>query len=208
MEDMLKSKQPKREIVIGVTGHRWIEETREIHAAIDQVTERILQTYPHHMLMVLSPLAQGADRVIAKRLLHHQGTKLTAILPIPLEKYLTDFPSDESKIEFHHLLDQAEEIIELPHPTSRDEAYAAAGRYILDHCDLLIAIWDGQVAKGKGGTGEIVHIARERCLPIAWIQHVQKNHDVGEGVYQDERVDRIRFERFSPQSSLPDDGEK
>jgi hypothetical protein len=208
MEDMLTSKPPKREIAIGVTGHRWVKETREIRAAIDQVIERILQTYPDHMLLILSPLAQGADRVVAKRLFPHQGSKLIAILPMPIEKYLNDFPSDDSKIEFHHLLDQAEQIIELPLPASRDEAYVAVGKYILDHCDLLIAIWDGQVAKGKGGTGEIVRIARERSLPIAWIQYLQKDEDTGEEGNQDEIVVRIQFERFSPQSSLPDDGEK
>ena len=207
MEDMLKSEQPKRDIAIGVTGHRWIEETREILAAIDHVIERIHQMYPGHNLTVLSPLAQGADCVVAKRLLCDQGTNLTAILPMPIDQYLTDFPSEEVKSEFHHLLEQAGEIIELPHPTSRDEAYAAVGKYILDHCDLLIAIWDGQVAKGKGGTGEIVSIARERGLPIAWIECVQKDDDTGEKDYQDETVIRIQFERFSPQNSTPDDGE-
>ncbi len=144
---------------------------------------------------------------MAKYLLHDQGTKLTAILPMPIDQYLMDFPSEEAKFEFHNLLDQAEEIIELPHPSSRDEAYAAVGKYLIDHCDLLIAIWDGQVAKGKGGTGEIIQIARERGLPLAWIQHVQKDHDVTERVHQDESVVRIQFERFSPQNSKPGDGE-
>jgi hypothetical protein len=159
------------------------------------------------MLTVLSPLAEGADRILTKGFLHHQGTKLTAILPMSIEKYLMDFPSDESKIEFHHLLDQAEETIELPHRASRDEAYAATGKCILDHCDLLIAVWDGQAAKGEGGTGEIVRIARERGLPIAWIQHAPKDHGAGEKIHQDERVIRIRFERFSTKNSALDDGE-
>lgn len=203
---MHNSHQVKRDITIGVTGHRWIEETREVLAAIDHVIEKIHQLYPGHNLTVLSPLAQGADRVVAKHLLHQQGTQLIAILPMPIDQYLTDFPSDKAKVEFHHLLDQAGEIIELPQPTSRDEAYAAVGKYTLDHCDLLIAIWDGQVAKGKGGTGEIVHTARERGLPLAWIQHVQRDHDVDEKIHQYESVIRIQFERFSPEISTPDDG--
>ncbi len=204
---MPKSEQPRHTVAIGVTGHRWIEETREILSAIDHVMERIHQMYPDHNLIVLSPLAQGADQVVAKCLLRDQGTKLTAILPMPIEQYLTDFPTDESKSEFHHFLEQAEEIIELPNLTSREESYIAVGNYILDHSDLLIAIWDGQVAKGKGGTGEIVHIARERGLPLAWIQQVQKDHDVDERVLQDERVVRIQFERFPPQNLAPNDGE-
>ena len=208
MEDTIISKLSKQEIVIGITGHRWIEKTPEIRVALDQVIEKILQTFPGHGFLVLSPLAQGADRVVAKHLLRHQGTKLTAILPMPIDQYLTDFPSDDSKIEFNRLLDQAEEIIELPHATSRDEAYAAVGKYILDRCDLLIAIWDGQVAKGKGGTGEIVGIARERSLPVAWIKYVRKDDDTGEKNHQDEAIVRIQFERFSRQNSAFDDGEK
>jgi hypothetical protein len=104
------------------------------------------------------------------------------------------------------LLDQAEEIIELPQPTSRDEAYAETGTYILDRCDIMIAIWDGEGAKGKGGTGEIVRIARERGLPLAWIQHVQTDPDVDDRIHQDENVVRIQFERFSPQIPTPNDG--
>ncbi|HEY42550.1 MAG TPA: hypothetical protein G4O11_01065 [Anaerolineae bacterium] len=205
---MSKPKPSKREITIGVTGHRWIRETLELTSAIDQVIETILQTYSGRTFTVLSPLAEGADRVIAKRLLRHQGTKLTAILPMPLEKYLGDFSSDESKKEFHRLLDQADKIIELSHPTSRDEAYAAAGKYILDHCDLLFAIWDGQVAQGKGGTGDIIRLARERDLPLVWIRYTQRDQNTKEAVQQEERTDRIFFERFPSQNPLSIAGEE
>jgi hypothetical protein len=208
MEDTIKSKPSKREIVIGVTGHRWIKETPELISAIDQVIETIPQTYSGRTFTVLSPLAEGADRVASKRLLRHHGTNLTAILPMPLEEYLKDFPSDESKMEFHRLLDQADEIIELSHSTSRDEAYAAAGRTIIDHCDLLIAIWDGQVAQGKGGTGEIVRLARERNLPLVWIHLAQGKDDADEASQQEARLDRIFFEHFPSQNPLSIAGEE
>ena len=60
-------------------------------------------------------------------------------------------------------------MITLPLALTRDEAYAAVGRYVLDHCELLIAIWDGQGAQGQGGAGEIVAQAHQRGLPIAWV---------------------------------------
>jgi hypothetical protein len=208
MEDTIKPKPSKRKIVIGVTGHRWIRETSELTSAIDQVIETILQTYSGRTFTVLSPLAEGADRVVSKRLLRHHGTNLTAILPMPLKEYLKDFPSDESKIEFHRLLDQADEIIELSHPTSRDEAYAAVGRYTLDHCDLLFAIWDGHVAQGKGGTGEIIRLARQRDLPLVWIRYTQSNHNLEEAAEQEEWIDRIYFEHFPSQNPLPNIGEE
>jgi hypothetical protein len=208
MKDTIKAKPSKREIAIGVTGHRWIEETLELTSAIDQVIATILQTYSGRIFTVLSPLAEGADRVVAKRLLRHHGTNLTAILPMPLEEYLKDFPSDESKTEFRRLIDQADKTIELPYPTSCEEAYAAAGRYILDYCDLLFAIWDGQVAQGKGGTGEIIRLARERNLPLVWILHTQNNQKIGNVAQQVERIDKIFFERFPPQNSLSIAGEE
>jgi hypothetical protein len=34
----------------------------------------------------------------------------------------------------------------------REAAYEAAGRYVVDHCDLLIAVWDRKPAQGRGGT--------------------------------------------------------
>lgn len=37
-----------------------------------------------------------------------------------------------------------------------------AGRRVVNLSDLLIAVWDGEVAKGKGGTVDIVCYARER----------------------------------------------
>jgi hypothetical protein len=48
----------------------------------------------------------------------------------------------------------------------RRDAYAHAGRYIVDHCDVLIAVWDGAPSRGRGGTAEIVQYALERNRPI------------------------------------------
>ena len=48
----------------------------------------------------------------------------------------------------------------------RAQAYEAAGRYVVDHCDLLIAVWDGKPARGRGGTAEIVAYAREKKRPL------------------------------------------
>ena len=188
--------------MVGVTGHRWIRETKELISTIDQVIGRIIRTYPGHLPNVLSPLAEGADRILAKRFLDHQGTKLTVILPIPLDEYVKDFPSEQSEMEFHRLLDHADKVIAMPSLTSRAEGYLAGGRYIIDHCDLLVAIWDGKVAHGRGGTGEIVHLARERGLPLVWIPCVLPDTAAGEASLSTEKKGGIRFERFPQQNSI------
>ena len=40
------------------------------------------------------------------------------------------------------------------------------GRYVVDHCDVLIALWDGMPSSGQGGTAEIVSYAKEQCRPV------------------------------------------
>jgi hypothetical protein len=40
---------------------------------------------------------------------------------------------------------------------------------VLDRCEVLLAIWDGQGAQGQGSTGAIVGQARQRGLPLAWV---------------------------------------
>ena len=40
---------------------------------------------------------------------------------------------------------------------------------MLAQSDVLIAIWDGEDAKGKGGTGQIVKEALINEIPVVWI---------------------------------------
>jgi hypothetical protein len=41
-----------------------------------------------------------------------------------------------------------------------------AGRATVAHCDVLIAVWDGLAARGRGGTGEVVELAITRGTPV------------------------------------------
>ena len=49
------------------------------------------------------------------------------------------------------------------------EAYAAANQVMLDHADLLVTVWDGEPARGLGGTAEIVAQVQARGKPVVWI---------------------------------------
>ena len=46
----------------------------------------------------------------------------------------------------------------------------AAGKSIVDSCEMLIAIWDGKPARGLGGTGDVVRYARKtgKAVSIVW----------------------------------------
>jgi hypothetical protein len=156
-------------VVIGVTGHRFLAEQNKLRISVEQALDRIHSAFPDAELVVISPLAEGADRLVAEVSLD-RGAKLIAPLPLPKDEYMTDFETAGSKEQFTGLLERAAEVIELPVTETRNEAYEQVGMYVLDNSDVLMAIYDGQPAQGKGGTADIVAQALEREMPVLHIK--------------------------------------
>ena len=73
---------------------------------------------------------------------------LEVVLPLSIEDYLNDFNTNESKEEFKKLLASANSTKSCPPAESREAAYENAGQYVVNHCDVLVAIWDGKAAAG------------------------------------------------------------
>ena len=57
----------------------------------------------------------------------------------------------------------------MPPGSSREEAYERAGRRVVDRADVVVALWDGQPSRGRGGTAAIVSYARAHGVPVAWV---------------------------------------
>ena len=49
------------------------------------------------------------------------------------------------------------------------ECYYESGLRMLETCDVLLAVWDGEEAHGLGGTGDMVEYARHHDLPIVMV---------------------------------------
>ncbi|HZZ11746.1 MAG TPA: hypothetical protein VFE79_13745 [Paraburkholderia sp.] len=172
---------------VGVTGHRALraQDAALLDATVGEILEsigttmRMLAADPtlHRLyqqgepvLRIISPLASGADRVVAR-----QGIARRWLLSVPLpfsqQEYEKDFA--DSVDEFRDLLAQAKMIGEVVELDGRREAegaaYFEAGHFVLRHSDLLIAVWDGHEASGEGGTGEIVEAAIRMGLPVIHI---------------------------------------
>lgn len=173
---------------IGVSGHRWFGSPAVVTQGIDQALAAIGACFPRPFTLY-SSLADGADRLVARRASLILGSRLVAPLPMPQADYRQDF-SPKSQTEFNTLLQQAAEVIELPGLTPRSAAYEAAGRYMLARSDVLLVVWDGQPARGQGGTGQLVAEARERGLPVAWVL-AQNRHFSLKG-----EPGRLMLERF------------
>ncbi|MBM4447152.1 MAG: hypothetical protein FJ023_07360 [Chloroflexi bacterium] len=165
-------------IVIGVTGHRELEKQPALTEAIRSVVQSIKQVVPPMRstpvgLCVLSPLAEGADRLVVREILKIPESTLEVVLPMEKDDYMQDFETSESKKEFERLLSQVRSIRTLTAKAERTEAYEQVGRYVVDQCDVLIALWNGKPATGQGGTAEMVKYARDTKCPLIWI-HTDK----------------------------------
>ena len=195
------------ELRVGVTGHRFLAESDKLLDGLRQACEGIESSFPGANWLLVSPLAEGADRLVTGLLLE-RGARLLAPLPLPIETYLEDFPEPESRQEFLNLMARATEVVQLPPAATRDAAYLQVGRYILEHCDVLIALWDGQEAQGQGGTGEIVAEARQLGLPLAWVHCGNRKPGTLEPLSLGAEQGLVTFERFYDPANHPIDRRK
>lgn len=143
------------------------------------------------VVRLISPLAKGADR-LAARGAYALGMPVDVPMPFPQSIYETDFRGSEGNCpgevpltpgedvaEFRALLAQCTGKVMLD--GARDTAdwnggdlfegqsYEAVGRYVVRHCDLLLAVWDGTSGAGRGGTQETVDYATRVGVPVWWI---------------------------------------
>jgi hypothetical protein len=154
---------------VGVTGHRTFAEVAAVSALVDDVLARLGEPG-----RVITSLAEGADRLVAERAARRPGWAHEVVLPLDPVDYETDFADGASVAEFRRLLASAVERHRVPPAGTREDAYLAAGIEVLDRSEALLAIWDGQGARGRGGTAEIVAEARARALPLTWV-HVGRS---------------------------------
>jgi hypothetical protein len=154
-------------ILIGVTGHRNINAwDTKLSGAVKAVCARLRKDYKHSPFVILSSLADGADRLVALVAMEELSAELIAVLPMPQNQYERDFSTEESKAEFRSLLSRACFVKEASVPEGdaagtfegeqRNRQYARAGAIVADHAQVLFAIWDGKPARGRGGTGDQV----------------------------------------------------
>lgn len=157
-------------LVIGITGHRDIREEDRPHltAAVKSILLELRGKYRSTPLVVLSALAEGADRLAAQAAMSAEvGARLFVPLPMPQALYERDFGA-ESLEEFRTLLGHADGMEEMPlvsgstladiahHGPQRDLQYQSVGEYIVRKCQILIALWDGEKPKLVGGTAAVV----------------------------------------------------
>ncbi len=158
-------------INIGITGHRDLLHYNKgkYYQSLLDILNEIIKKYPNSKLQLLTPLASGADQLAAQAALE-LGCSIICILPMPIKSYEKDYDR-ESLQNFKNLLNKADKVIRLPFAKGcnientkeyniyRNRQYEQVGKYIVDHSQALIAMWDGTDNQKLGGTASVVRYA-------------------------------------------------
>lgn len=157
---------------VGITGHRshslgpgaagaLIRRLTDNLRLIERAGRKVLGDSPDlfadapPLFRLISPLADGADQAAAKAALL-LGWELQAILPFDRARYRTSLEHDEARGAFDDLIAKASVVLELPGDGDGEVGdYVMTGRATVAHSDILIAVWDGEPARGRGGTAEV-----------------------------------------------------
>lgn len=154
---------------IAVTGHRFISINDKLSNSIRSVLDWMIQEHLNTEIQLFCALAEGSDQLVAEIALSFPGITLNVPLPLAEEEYLKGFASDIGRKSFHELTQSAGKVFVLPEQVDHPIAYEYLGNYLLDNCEVLVAIWNGEYSSKKGGTGELVKKALQMGKLIYWI---------------------------------------
>lgn len=155
-------------LVIAISGHRDLraKDRDELEIAVGLIFDELQGRFPNTPLVLLSPLAAGADRVAAKAALA-RGIRLIVPMPLPLDHYREDFKEKPDRHEFETLLRCAahhyfagfapgNRDADLRDHRVREKQYAMVGAHIVTGSHILIALWNGKESENLGGTAQVV----------------------------------------------------
>ena len=165
-------------LIIAVTGHRDLvhEEIPVIRERVSTFLTDLRSEYPDRGVSVMSPLAEGADQLVAEEALR-LGIPLIVPMPMARNLYVKDFDSVKARENFDFLSSRAAETYELPvtpghsiesiseYGDARDQQYAQLGVFLCAHCHILLALWDGKDNDKLGGTGQVVRFHHDDVMP-------------------------------------------
>jgi hypothetical protein len=157
--------------VIGVAGHANLTD-RSVELIHQEFLDLLRPTA--NDLVGMTCLARGADQVFADAVLELGGA---LEIVVPASDYFARISDLASRQRCEAYLGSAASAVTMPFETSGPPAYLAASQYLIDRCDLLLAVWDGPPATGSGGTADAVAYARERerSIMVVWPEGAQRS---------------------------------
>ncbi len=156
-------------LAVGFTGHRTLADEAASRASIYHfLAEKKHST--SEILVGVSSIAAGGDLLFAESCIALE-IPIRVLLPMPKEEFRNDFDLPTwSRAE--QVMERAMSVEITGGETQRDGSYYECGIETVLQSQWLIALWNGEPAKGLGGTEQIVTFARQIGRPVAWIHSV------------------------------------
>jgi hypothetical protein len=154
---------------VGFSGHRHLADPAGTARAIGDALDALRAQVPGEWI-AFSSIARGGDQLFVRQA-RAIGLSWHAILPLSHAEFATDFTPDEwSAVE--ETLATADHLKVITENGDRKDAYLDCGIETVNGSDVLIAVWDGDSARGKGGTAEIVEYAKTTGKPVMIIDAI------------------------------------
>lgn len=171
-------------LVVGCTGHRDLpdEDIAGLERTFKDILSELRTQYTSTPLIVLTALAEGADR-IAARVARDEGIPYYVALPLDRELYEADFPTEISRIEFRQLIEGSAMCFTAPlvhgatregvkdHGPERRLQYAQVGAVISRYSQIVVALWDGVDLHKTGGTSNVLRFRLQGVPDIEGLAH-------------------------------------
>jgi len=152
--------------VVGFSGHRQVADPDGVAKAVAAALTG-LRSEAQGEWLALSSVAEGGDQIFVRQA-RALGLSWHAILPLPKAEFARDFSEGEwATVEA--ILAQAEHVRVIAENGTRDDAYLDCGLETVNRADVLLAVWDGESARGKGGTADVVEYALSLGKPVVVI---------------------------------------
>ncbi len=189
--------------VVGFTGHRRVTDLDSARAQIASALDRLLENQRVEWLAVSSAAEKG-DLMFAEES-SKRGLQWEVLLSLPAMDFKQDF-SPERWVGVEKMIESADTVRVVAQEGNRDEAYLDCGIETVNACDVLIALWDGEPARGPGGTADIVTFARELKRPLIVIDPASGNLRRENFEYYHEHDEELAFLNGLPEEATKDTG--
>jgi hypothetical protein len=145
---------------LGITGHRGL--SADVERQVRALLHTELAAYDGADLCGVSCLADGPDAWFAETVLA-RGGRLEVV--VPAEEYRNGLPASHHAT-YDALLARAAEVHGTGMRASTEQAHMRGSEILVGLSDRLLAVWDGQPARGYGGTADVVAHARRTGVPV------------------------------------------
>lgn len=159
-------------LFIAVTGHRNIanDSKNQVCERVREYLQKLKERYANTDIILMSCLAEGADRIVAKIALK-EGMYVAPVLPMDIDSYIKsfdgtgyDFDIKESEGDFIGIL-QNDNVLSPcildGNPSDPERSYRRAGAYLVANSHVLLALWNGVCERKPGGTYDVMCMAHD-----------------------------------------------